>query len=125
MDELAAQIKHLQEALASITEELTTAKETLQQLEQQQLGQQMQPGHQHDQREQEKALLQIGRDSIPNVFDGKDRNSFTEWAENVGLYLSCFDDNGLGILTDWAALERETITEDICRAKCQETGCIF
>ena len=44
---------------------------------------------------------QFGKDIIPNIFDGKQRNDFREWAENSALYLSAQCVDACEILLEW------------------------
>ena len=45
--------------------------------------------------------LSVGKDIIPNIFDGKQRNDFREWAEISALYLSAQCVDACEILLEW------------------------
>ena len=53
-----------------------------------------------------KVNYQFGKDIIPNIFDGKQRNDFREWAENSALYLSLQCVDACEILLEWLVMEK-------------------
>ena len=63
---------------------------------------------------------QFGKDIIPNIFDGKQRNDFREWAENSALYLSSQCVDACEILLEWLVMEKEHVTETAIQVKCEE-----
>ena len=63
---------------------------------------------------------QFGKDIIPNIFDGKQRNDFREWAENSALYLSAQCVDACEILLEWLVMEKDHVTEEAIRVKCEE-----
>ena len=63
---------------------------------------------------------QFGKDIIPNIFDGKQRNDFREWAENSALYLSAQCVDACEILLEWLVMEKEHVTEAAIQIKCEE-----
>ena len=63
---------------------------------------------------------QFGKDIIPNIFDGKQRNDFREWAENSALYLSAQCVDACEILLEWLVMEKVHVTEAAIRIKCEE-----
>ena len=67
-----------------------------------------------------KANHQFGKDIIPNIPDGKQRNDFREWAENSALYLSAQCVDACEILLEWLVMEKEHVTEAAIQTKCEE-----
>ena len=63
---------------------------------------------------------QFGKDIIPNIFDGKQRNDFREWAEISALYLSAQCVHACEILLEWLVMEKEHVTEAAIQIKCEE-----
>ena len=63
---------------------------------------------------------QFGKGIIPNIFDGKQRNDFREWAENSALYLSSQCVDACEILLEWLVMEKEHVTETAIQVKCEE-----
>ena len=61
---------------------------------------------------------QFGKDIIPNIFDGKQRNDFREWAENSALYLSAQCVDACEILLEWLVSEKEHVTDTEIQARC-------
>ena len=61
---------------------------------------------------------QFGKDIISNIFDGKQRNDFREWAENSALYLSpqCVD--ACKIILEWLVSEKEHVTDTEIQTRC-------
>ena len=67
-----------------------------------------------------KVNYQFGKDIIPNIFDGKQRTDFQEWAENSALYLSTQYVDACEVLLEWLVMEKEHVAEAAIRAKCEE-----
>ena len=61
---------------------------------------------------------QVGKDIIPNIFDGKQRNDFREWAENSALYLSAQCVDACEILLEWLVSEKEHVTDTEIQTRC-------
>ena len=67
-----------------------------------------------------KVNYQFGKDIIPNIFDGKQRNDFREWAENSALYLSAQCVDACEILLEWLVSEKEHVTDTAIQTRCDE-----
>ena len=67
---------------------------------------------------------QFGKDIIPNILDGKQRNDFREWAAYSALYLSAQCVDACEILLEWLASDKEhvidTEIQTRCHAECWE-----
>ena len=67
-----------------------------------------------------KVNYQFGKDIVPGIFDGKQRNDFREWAENSALYLSTQCVDACEILLEWLVMEKEHVDESAIQAKCDD-----
>ena len=52
---------------------------------------------------------QFGKDIIPNMFYGKQKNDFREWAENSAVYLSAQCVGAFETILEWLVMEKERL----------------
>ena len=63
----------------------------------------------------------MARDIAPDKFDGRNRNEFKEWFENVSIYMTSVDATAFDVL-EWVANTSEVITEAMVREKLLKTS---